>query len=52
MKPKTKRTGWINVYKYEENSCAACIYNTKEQAIKKGGGVDNLVDTVMISWEE
>ena len=50
-KPKTKRTGWINVYKYEENSCAACIYNTKEQAIKKGGG-DNHVDTVEISWEE
>ena len=51
VKPKTKRTGWINVYKYEENSCAACIYNTKEVAIKKGGG-DNHVDTVMISWEE
>ena len=51
VKPKTKRTGWINVYKYEENSCAACIYNTKEQAIKKGGG-DNHVDTVEISWEE
>ena len=51
VKPKTKRTGWINVYKYEENSCAACIYNTKEVAIKKGGG-DNHVDTVKISWEE
>jgi len=51
VKPKTKRTGWINVYKYEENSCAACIYNTKEIAIKKGGG-DNHVDTVEISWEE
>lgn len=51
VKPKTKRTGWINVYKYEENSCAACIYNTKEVAIKKGGG-DNHVDTVEISWEE
>lgn len=50
-KPKTKRTGWINVYKYEENSCGACIYNTKEVAIKKGGG-DNHVDTVEISWEE
>ena len=35
VKPKTKRTGWINVYKYEENSCGACIYNTKEVAIKK-----------------
>lgn len=51
VKPKTKRTGWINVYKYEENSCAARIYKTKEEAIEKGGG-DNHVDTVEISWEE
>ncbi len=52
VKPKTKRTGWINVYGRTPNSSAGCIYSTKEEAIKCSGGGDNHVDTVEISWEE
>ena len=51
-KPKTKRTGWVNVYSRIDNSSAGCIYSTKEEAIKRSSGVSNWVDTVEISWEE
>lgn len=52
VKPKTKRTGWVNVYSFIDNSSVGCIYSTKEEAIKRSSGVGNHVDTVEISWEE
>ena len=52
-KPKTKHTGWINVYEYNGNKFGeGCIYKTKEKATKCSGGVSGWVDTVEISWEE
>lgn len=54
VKPKTKRTGWVNVYKhsYSTDISTGSIHNTKEEAIEKAGKVNHLVDTVEINWEE
>ena len=49
--PKVKKSGWVNVYKYDKIVTAGTgIYNTKEGALKNK--LDCHIDTVEIHWEE
>ena len=54
VKPKTKRTGWVNVYKhaYSTDISTGSIHNTKEEAIEKAGKANHLINTIEVSWEE
>lgn len=54
VKPKTKRTGWVNVYKnaYSTGISTGSIHNTKEEAIEKAGKANHLINTIEVSWEE
>jgi hypothetical protein len=44
---KTKREGWINIYKCNSTSD---IHESKEEAIFSAG--KNVIDTIKIEWEE
>jgi len=49
----TKKQGWVNIYKTSTNSLVAYtsgVYETKQQA--KADATFNVIDTVMVEWEE
>lgn len=49
----TKKQGWMNIYKTSTNSPVAYtsgVYETKQQAV--ADATFNVIDTVMVEWEE
>lgn len=50
-----KVSGWINIYRlitFPGGVSTGAIYKTKEEALSKGEGKDNYLDTIFIEWEE
>lgn len=55
--PKTKKVGWMNVYKYGDDKqfslVGGVIHLTREQALtERPDYPDYVVDTIQIRWEE
>lgn len=50
-----KVSGWLNIYRlttFPGGVSTGAIYETKEEALSKGEGKDNYLDTIFIEWEE
>ena len=50
-----KVSGWINIYRattFPGGVSTGAIHETKEEALSKGEGKDNYLDTIFIEWEE
>ena len=50
-----KVSGWLNIYRltaFPGGVSTGAIYKTKEEALSKGEGKDNYLDTIFIEWEE
>lgn len=50
-----KVSGWINIYRstgFPGGVSTGTICETKEEALSKGEGIDNYLDTIFIEWEE
>ena len=50
-----KVSGWTNIYRstgFPSGVSTGVIYETKEEALSKGEGKDNYLDTIFIEWEE
>ena len=50
-----KVSGCINIYRlitFPGRVSTGAIYKTKEEALSKGEGKDNYLDTIFIEWEE
>lgn len=50
-----KVSGWLNIYRltaFPGRVSTGAIYETKEEALSKGEGKDNYLDTIFIEWEE
>ena len=50
-----KVSGWVNIYRlitFPGGVSTGAIYKTKEEALSKGEGKDNYLDTIFIEWEE
>ena len=57
MLATTKKSGWINIYKYQDESfveTGRCTYESKEEAKAHAmtDEEDAYIDTVQITWEE
>lgn len=50
---KEKHEGWVNIYARSKTEVdLGDVYKTKEEAIDNSLGIDLLVDTVKIEWED
>lgn len=50
-----KASGWINIYRstgFPMGVSTGAFYKTKEEALSRGEGKDDYLDTVFIEWEE